>query len=280
MESFEQKIKERNNLLKSQVDALTGRNELLEVIDTLLKAGVAEEDLVEKAKFIRKESNGKGGYKYIYEEPKENKIKTDKVDKKEKTNEELAQFHREQMELANKNGDGAKYHYHVGKRDMYKKLAKEDKQKSSESDLEKAEQDKKKKKVAKVMKEFKAGTLKTSAGDPVKNRDQAIAIAMSEAGMSKSELVDLIKAGEGSKGGKVIGHTKSGKPIYESHSHPDHANFSKEDHADAAAEHEKRRMATVNSPDFNFNKKLHKQLTTHKHGYAYHWSRSTGDKTE
>ena len=71
MESFEQKIKERNNLLKSQVDALTGRNELLEVIDTLLKAGVAEEDLVEKAKFIRREADGKGGYKYIYEEPKE-----------------------------------------------------------------------------------------------------------------------------------------------------------------------------------------------------------------
>lgn len=39
-------------------------------------------------------------------------------------------------------------------------------------------------KVAKVMREFKAGTLKGSDGKPVANRKQAIAIAMSEAGMS------------------------------------------------------------------------------------------------
>lgn len=38
-------------------------------------------------------------------------------------------------------------------------------------------------KVRKVMREFKAGTLKSSSGDPVKSRQQAIAIAMSEAGM-------------------------------------------------------------------------------------------------
>jgi len=42
----------------------------------------------------------------------------------------------------------------------------------------------KQKKVAKVMREFKAGTLKSSSGDPVKSRQQAIAIAMSKAGMS------------------------------------------------------------------------------------------------
>jgi hypothetical protein len=33
----------------------------------------------------------------------------------------------------------------------------------------------------------------------------------------------LQKAGEGSKGGKVIGHTKSGKPIYDSSHSVDHA---------------------------------------------------------
>jgi hypothetical protein len=38
-------------------------------------------------------------------------------------------------------------------------------------------------KVRKVMREFKAGTLKSSSGEPVKSRQQAIAIAMSEAGM-------------------------------------------------------------------------------------------------
>lgn len=86
MESFEKKIKERNNLLKAQVESLTGRNEVVEVINTLLKAGVAEEDLVEKAKYIRREADGKGGYKYIYSEPKENKIKTDNIKPKFVTN--------------------------------------------------------------------------------------------------------------------------------------------------------------------------------------------------
>ena len=39
-------------------------------------------------------------------------------------------------------------------------------------------------KVSRVMKEFKAGTLKSSSGDPIKNYKQAVAIALSEAGMS------------------------------------------------------------------------------------------------
>jgi hypothetical protein len=41
------------------------------------------------------------------------------------------------------------------------------------------------KKVKKVMGEFKRGTLKSSSGAKVKSRKQAVAIAMSEAGMSK-----------------------------------------------------------------------------------------------
>jgi hypothetical protein len=42
-----------------------------------------------------------------------------------------------------------------------------------------------KKKVKKVMKEYKEGKLKSGSGDKVKDRKQAVAIAMSEAGMSK-----------------------------------------------------------------------------------------------
>lgn len=38
-------------------------------------------------------------------------------------------------------------------------------------------------KVAKVMREYKAGTLKSSSGDKVTNQKQAVAIAMSEAGV-------------------------------------------------------------------------------------------------
>ena len=240
MESFEQKIKERNNLLKSQVESLTGRNELTEVIDTLLKAGVAEEDLVEKAKYIRREADGKGGYKYIYEEPKENKIKTDKVDKKEGKVSNLSIYsHKEGGMAATGEINGKKVSIRLPKefvktvdtfdnkehRAKVKEMLLKEVTKSSESDLEKAEDNKKKEKIAKVMKEFKAGTLKTSSGEPVKDQKQAIAIAMSEAGMSvkkstlstvlKQNESDIEKGGEGSRGGKVIGHTKSGKPIYE-----------------------------------------------------------------
>lgn len=42
-------------------------------------------------------------------------------------------------------------------------------------------------KVHKVMHEFKAGTLKSSSGQKVTNRKQAIAIAMSEAGKSRKK---------------------------------------------------------------------------------------------
>ncbi len=45
--------------------------------------------------------------------------------------------------------------------------------------------DKMKKKVAKVMREYKKGKLKSSSGEKVTSRKQAIAIGLSEAGMSK-----------------------------------------------------------------------------------------------
>ena len=53
---------------------------------------------------------------------------------------------------------------------------------------------------------------------------------------------DLIKGGEGSRGGKVIGHTRSGKPVYESHtsSHSDYRDFDEADHSWAAHFHEER----------------------------------------
>jgi len=46
-------------------------------------------------------------------------------------------------------------------------------------------------KVEKVMKEFKAGTLNSgsSTGPVVTNRKQAVAIAMSEAGMAKKKKI-------------------------------------------------------------------------------------------
>ena len=45
----------------------------------------------------------------------------------------------------------------------------------------------KKSKVSKVMGEYKAGTLKSSSGSKVRKKKQAMAIAMSEAGMAKKK---------------------------------------------------------------------------------------------
>lgn len=42
-------------------------------------------------------------------------------------------------------------------------------------------------KVGKVMHEFKAGTLRSSSGPKVTKRKQAVAIALSEAGLSKKQ---------------------------------------------------------------------------------------------
>lgn len=47
--------------------------------------------------------------------------------------------------------------------------------------------DKMQAKVRKVMHEYKVGKLKSSSGDKVTSRDQAVAIAMSEAGIKQKE---------------------------------------------------------------------------------------------
>lgn len=47
--------------------------------------------------------------------------------------------------------------------------------------------------------------------------------------------------GEGSKGGRVIGHTSSGKPVYAGHSNPAHKEFTGAEHHSAAKVHEKER---------------------------------------
>ncbi len=42
---------------------------------------------------------------------------------------------------------------------------------------------------------------------------------------------------EGSRGGKVIGHTTSGKPIYSKFGHESHAGFTPSDHKEASELH-------------------------------------------
>ena len=53
-----------------------------------------------------------------------------------------------------------------------------------------------------------------------------------------SSYNSIEKGGEGSRGGKVIGHTKSGKAIYENSQHTS-KDFTAEDHSDAMSAHMK-----------------------------------------
>ena len=55
--------------------------------------------------------------------------------------------------------------------------------------------------------------------------------------INKAQERDLEKGGEGSKGGKIIGHTRSGKPIYDKGGHENYKEFNKEDHKDASDIH-------------------------------------------
>jgi len=67
------------------------------------------------------------------------------------------------------------------------------------------------------------------------------------------QLEELVKGGEGSRGGHVIGHTKSGKPVYadKKGDHKDYKDWSGQDHLDAAKLH--RDKAYLHSQKFNNN---------------------------
>lgn len=56
-----------------------------------------------------------------------------------------------------------------------------------------------KEKVGVVMGEYKRGTLHSGSGGIVKNKKQAVAIAMSEAGLSNKKFSDHMKKKRGKK---------------------------------------------------------------------------------
>ncbi len=78
----------------------------------------------------------------------------------------------------------------------------------------------------------------------------------------------LVKAatGEGSRGGHVIGHTSTGKPVYDKFGHKGHKNFTKQDHRDATDVHDKYiGMQDVNTTYGEKTKKEHeKQSRLHE----------------
>ena len=76
MNQFEKDIQMQNELQKAQVDTVLGNNGLNDIIKGFQEDGLSQEEMLEKAKYIRREGS-KGNYKYIYDEPKENKIKVE-----------------------------------------------------------------------------------------------------------------------------------------------------------------------------------------------------------
>lgn len=58
--------------------------------------------------------------------------------------------------------------------------------------------------------------------------------------MSRIVLLKNDTGGEGSRGGHVIGHTSTGKPVYANHKHKSHGGFTPEEHKQAANLHEKK----------------------------------------
>jgi len=86
-----------------------------------------------------------------------------------------------------------------------------------------------------------------------------------------SAAMDIEKAkGEGSRGGKVIGHTKSGKPIYDKFSHPSHSSFTQADHKDAGkAQFEKvkhKDTSIADSKKFSEEGAKHEKAGENKYG--------------
>ena len=68
-----------------------------------------------------------------------------------------------------------------------------------------------------------------------------------------------VDGGEGSKGGKIIGHTGSGKPIYMSPGHKAHSSFTSKEHHEASKLHSKLHKSTDEG-----NQKLHDHgMTAH-----------------
>lgn len=91
-----------------------------------------------------------------------------------------------------------------------------------------------------------------------------------DAGLKDNALKQLdviIKShvsGEGSRGGKIIGHTRSGKPVYDTHDHSSHSNFSAHEHMDAARHHEMKATEFNMLGKWDQRNNHHNQMNRHK----------------
>lgn len=85
-------------------------------------------------------------------------------------------------------------------------------------------------------------------------------------GITKSfNVEELTKGGEGSRGGKVIGHTRSGKPIYQSSDDNNTKDYGKEDHEDAANEHWNTAFNSMGKVKVGFSDSIYAHKTPFEH---------------
>jgi hypothetical protein len=88
----------------------------------------------------------------------------------------------------------------------------------------------------------------------------------------------LEKGGEGSKGGKVIGHTKSGKAVYDNANHESHKDFTSQDHKEARTINEKKyskHWSDRNNAGFGKEKRM---KAAQKERYHADQARAHGDQ--
>jgi hypothetical protein len=94
-----------------------------------------------------------------------------------------------------------------------------------------------------IMKSFRKNEIDINGPEDIRR----VIVDNFSKGVISSELKDnainqldiLIKGkkGEGARGGHVIGHTRSGKPIYSDGGHSDYAKFHEDDHYEASHHH-------------------------------------------
>lgn len=90
------------------------------------------------------------------------------------------------------------------------------------------------------------------------------------------QLDNIVKGGEGSKGGKIIGHTKSGKPIYDIKpgTSKKYKDFTKEDHLDAQRLHNS--VNTKSGPQSEYSGYHHADMAD-SHSYMQHYKNRSID---
>jgi len=85
---------------------------------------------------------------------------------------------------------------------------------------------------------------------------------------------EIQKGGEGSRGGKIIGHTKSGKAVYQNKDYHQYNDFNEEDHRDASKLHKEAKQNHTKGK--STGKTITGEDMYHSVGWSkHHWGENT-----